>query len=283
VKKAELHEIVRKEVKPSSYMDYRLFFRAVYEFRKKRGDYSYPKFAEDLGFKATSIMHHIVHGTRPLTLKTVKKIIDILDMEKVEALYLETLVAFAGAKDSIERQVHFEQLQNLKRKTLPHEIDRDLLEYFSVWYNPVIWGLVGSSQFQADPQWIAKRIIPHLKPSQAKESLELLERLKLIELDEETKTYKQTTHRVSTGHRVKGMALVSFHSSMIDHAKAALTSISGERRDVSSVTVNVSEETAKKLRAMIHSFQLQLLDEAERAGSGDQVYQINIQLFPFTE
>ena len=33
---------------------------------------------------------------------------------------------------------------------------------------------------------------------------------------------------------------------------------------------------------MIHAFQLQLLDEAERGQGGDQIYQVNIQLFPFT-
>ncbi|RYZ48818.1 MAG: TIGR02147 family protein, partial [Proteobacteria bacterium] len=81
----------------------------------------------------------------------------------------------------------------------------------------------------------------------------------------------------------KGLALVSYHSSMIDHGKGALTSISGKRRDVSAVTVSVNESTAQRIRDMIHAFQLQILDEAERSQDGDQVYQVNIQLFPFTE
>ncbi len=283
MKKLKLKEIVKKEVKPSSYLDYRLFFRALYEHKKQADEYSYQKYAEDLGFKATTIMHQIVHGYRPLTAKAVSGIVEALDLEHAEAQYLTHLVNFCNAKVSSKREEAFQKLQTLKKKTLPDEMDKDLLEYFSVWYNPVVWELVGTKGFQPDIEWIAKKIIPNLKASQVKASLELLERLELIAYDSELKTYQQTKDRVSTGHRIKGMALVSYHGSMIDHAKAALTSISGTRRDVSAVTLSVDEETAKRLRAMIHTFQLQLLDEADRAGSGDQVYQVNIQLFPFTE
>jgi uncharacterized protein (TIGR02147 family) len=204
-------------------------------------------------------------------------------MEHAEARYLSALVSFCNAKTSAKREEYFQKLQALKKKNLPDELDKDMLDYFSVWYNPVIWELVGTQGFQSDCIWIAKRIIPNLKPAQVKASLELLERLNLITIDPELNTYRQTTDRVNIGHRIKGMALVSYHISMIDHAKAALTSNSAQRRDVSAVTVSVNEETAKKLRAMIHTFQLQLLDEADRGGVGDEIYQINIQLFPFTE
>lgn len=283
MKKSSLKEIVKKEVKPSSYLDYRLFFRALYESRKESGEYSYQKFAEDLGFKATTIMHQIVHGYRPLTSKAAAGVIDALDLESAEANYLMNLVGFCNAKVAAKRDEFFQKLQSLKKKTLPDELDKDLLEYFSIWYNAVVWELVGTKNFQPDLEWIAGRIIPNLKAAQVKASLELLERLNLIAYDAEHKTYRQTQNRVSTGHRIKGMALVSYHQTMIDHAKAALTSISGQRRDVSSITLSVSEETAKRLRAMIHTFQLQLLDEADRDEAGDQVYQVNIQLFPFTE
>src|SRR6478735_233285 len=207
LKKTGLKEIVKKDVKPSSYLDYRLFFKALYENRKAAGEYSYQKFAEDLGFKATTVMHQIVQGYRPLTEKAVVGIIEVLDLEHAEAQYLGFLVAFCNAKTSTKREEYFQKLQALKKKTLPDELDKDMLEYFSVWYNPVIWELIGTKNFQPDINWIAKRIRPNLKPAQVKASLELLERLNLIAFDDEAKTYRQTKNRVSTGHRIKGMAL----------------------------------------------------------------------------
>jgi uncharacterized protein (TIGR02147 family) len=228
-------------------------------------------------------MHQIVKGYRPLTLKTANKIIAVLELDRTEALYLTSLISYCNAKDTATREKYFQVLQDIKRKSLPSELDRDLLEYFSLWYNPVIWELVGTKGFQSDINWIAKRIVPNLKPNQVKNSLELLQRLGFITYDAEQKTYLQTVDRISSGHRVKGLALIAFHHSMIDHAKASLTAVSGDRRDISSVTLSVDNATAQRLRALIHAFQLQLLDEAERSGTGDQIYQVNIQLFPFTE
>jgi uncharacterized protein (TIGR02147 family) len=269
-------------VKPSAFLDYRLYFRALYLERKANGNYSYQKFAEDLGFAPTNIMYQILQARRPLTNKAGTSVIKALNLEPAEALYLKNLIAFGNARNAAQREEAFHKLQELKKNTLPDEIEKDMLEYFSVWYNPVVWELVGTKGFKADPEWISKRIFPHVKPAQAKESLELLHRLKLIAYDEEEKIWKQTRNRIVTPHVIKGMALVSYHSSMIDHGKASLTAISGSRRDVSGVTVSVNAESVPKLRAMIHSFQVQLVDEAEKGGIGDEIYQINIQFFPFT-
>jgi uncharacterized protein (TIGR02147 family) len=280
--KPSLQEIEKDAVKPTAFLDYRLYFRALYLHRKTSGNYSYQKFAEDLGFAPTNIMYQIIQGRRPLTNKAATSVIKALDLEPAEALYLKYLIAFGNARGTAKREEAFHKLQELKKDTLPDEIEKDMLEYFSVWYNPVVWELVGTKGFKADPEWIAKRIYPHLKPVQAKESLELLQRLQLIAYDKEEKMWKQTRNRIVTPHVIKGMALVSYHNSMIDHGKASLTAISGSRRDVSGVTVSVNSETVKKLRAMIHSFQVQLVDEAEKGGIGDEIYQINIQFFPFT-
>lgn len=271
-------------IAPSDFMSHILFLKALYQHMKEATEgYSYKKFAADLGFPASTIMHQVVSGYRPLTLKAAERIVKALSLESKEQKYFLHLVAFAHAQSPARRQEIFEELLSLKRQTLAAEADKDALDYFSDWYNPVIWELIGTRGFRSDPAWIAQRITPKLKIEQVKASLELLLRLELISFDAASGTYRQTKARVSTGHRVKGLALVSFHQNMIDHGKSSLTRISGSRRDVSSVTVSVSEEGAQKLRSMIHAFQLQLMDEADKAGEGDQVYQINIQLFPFTE
>lgn len=272
------------DLRPSAYLDYRLYFHALYEQRKQTSQgYSYQKFAVELGFAATTVMHQIIKGHRPLTLKAATAIATKLEIDKVEKKYLLALVAFCNAKDAAEKAEAFDILQQIKRETTADDLDKDLLSYFSEWQNPVVWELVGTKGFRSDPEWIAKRIKPKLKVEQVKQSLDLLERIGYIARDPETQEYFQTKDRITTSPNIKGIALVSYHHSMIDHAKASLTSISGKRRDVSAVTVSVNEETAQKLRSMIHTFQLQLLDEAQRAGVGDQVYQINFQLFPFTE
>lgn len=272
------------KVSVTDYLDYRLFLAAVYEGKKtSERTYSYQQFAKDLGFNSTNVMHQIIRGHRPLTNKAAAKISGSLGLKHKDRQYFLALVAYANAKKSEDKQDKFDALLAIKKETLADAVDQDTFDYFSEWYHPVIWELVGTKGFVADPDWIAKKLNPQLKVEQVQRSLELLQRLKLIEFVPDKNTYARTQTRISTGHRVKGMALVSYHQNMIELGKASLMRFKGTRRDVSGVTVGVSEETAQKLRSMIHAFELQLLDEAERSGGGDQVFQINIQLFPFTE
>jgi uncharacterized protein (TIGR02147 family) len=272
------------EIRPTGFLDYKLFLAALFK-RLKQDDakYNYQKFAKDLGFAPSTIVHQIVQGYRPLSLKNAERIAKALGLQHHEKKYFLALVSFNIARSSSKKQQTFDDLLAIKRDGLPEEFDKQYLDYFKDWFNPVVLELVATESFQADPQWISKRITPRITPQQAKTSLELLCRLNLITFDEAKQRYIPTQSRVSTGHRVKGMALASYHMQMIDHAKLALSNVSGKRRDISAVTVNVSEETAQKLRAMIHTFQLQLLEAAESSGGGDQVYQMNIQWFPFTK
>ncbi len=270
------------QVKPSAYLDYKLYFQALYlECKGVDESYSYQKFAASLGFEATTVMHQIIKGYRPLTLKACTQLLKYLKLDKFEARFLLQLVEYNNAKNLSARESSFARLKDLKRELVPDELDRNLLEYFSKWYHPIIWELIGTEGFKADAEWISGRILPRVSVDEVNESLELLQTIGLIRREDQT--FIQTQNRVTTGHRIKGMALVSYHQNMLDHAKNALTQVSGKRRDVSSMTVSVTEEGAAKLRAMIHAFQIQLLDEAERCEKSDQVYQVNIQLFPFTE
>ncbi len=276
------------EVKPSSFLDYRLFFANLYDFLKRESDaaganFSWREFAELLGFKATNIMHQIVKGHRPLTLKAALPIANRLGLKGLERRYLLTLVEHAHARSSSVRDALFGKLVEMKDQSLPSDLDRDALAYFSEWYHPVIRELIGTSTFQNDIDWIAGRITPRIRPEQVKESLSLLVRLNLIAPDESGASFVQTKLRVGTGPKVRGMALTSYHQQMIDLGKSALALIPASRRDISAVTVTVNDATAARLKKMIHAFQTQLLDEAEKAGPGDQVFQINMQLFPFTE
>jgi uncharacterized protein (TIGR02147 family) len=270
-------------IAPSAYLDYRLYLAAVYDAVKAQtASYSYKTFASDLGFGATTVMHQIVRGHRPLTVKAAKDVAAPLGLKGIERRYFLILVEYGNAKLAAKRDELFKRLLELKGETLAEDLDRDVLDYFSAWWHPVVRELVGTPRFQADPEWIAKQIMPRIRPEQARESLALLERLNLVQRDA-SGVLTQTQTRISTGHRVKGMALVGYHREMIDHGREALSRVPAKRRDISAMTVAVDEATAQRLKAMIHAFQLQLLDEAERASGKDQVYQVNIQLFPFTE
>jgi uncharacterized protein (TIGR02147 family) len=270
-------------VLPSDHLNISSYLQQLYsEIKKQVPGYSYTKFAEHLGFGPTNIMHQFIKGRRPLTHKSGERVLAGIGLTGLERRYFLILLDLANAKDSAEREAAMNGLLELKNKALPDDFDKDCLEYYSKWYHPVIREMIGIASFKEDPDWIATKLTPSLRPAQAAASLDLLKRLKLIKFDDAKGRFIQSEQRVTTGHRVRNMALIQYHKQMIDMAKQSLTEIKGANRDISALTISVDQEATQKIKSMIHEFQLSLLEVAESSKDPDRIYHMNIQFFPVT-
>lgn len=275
-------------VKPSDFLNSRVFLQRLYEALahdsksgSSKASYTYKQFAQDLGFGPTNIMHQLVQGRRPLSLKTIDRLIDAIGIKRKERIYLRTLGMFEQAKTVGERDKHFQKLVRLKQELLPNELDRATLEYLSAWYHPVIRELICMDDAEPSAEWVASRLRPGLDLRFIKDSLELLQRIGFIEFDEENLRYRQLTQNISTGPRVRGLGIVGFHQEMIEQGKEALTKVEASRRNFGALTFSCSEETAQRIKVAVDRFQDEVL-EMLKSEDSDQVYQMNIQFFPFT-
>lgn len=278
-------KIYSKLVSPSNFLDYKSYLLSLYSHIRAdlEDNYSYEKFAEDLGFSKTNILHQIIRGHRNLTNKTAEKIIKALEIKKYEKKYLLALIEYNNSNDLKFRDDKFDELMELKRETTPEEIDKFWLEYVSEWYHPVIREMILMKNFKNDPKWIANQITPSIKPEQVKKSIDLLLKLELIEINTTDGSLKQTEKLMNTGHRVKNMAIAYYHHQMINLAKESLVRAKGDERDISGMTLCIEEASIEKLKSMIHDFKEKVIVESENSNQGDKVVQFNIQLFPFTK
>jgi len=268
---------------PSAFIDYSKYLDAIFLHLKKGASYTYSDFSYDLGFGATTYAHQIIRRYRALTNKNAGKIAGKLELTGSEKKYFLNLVKYTHAKNANVRDEAWKEILKIKTEDIAAEPELDILEYFSQWYHPVVREYLILPGANADPTSIAKELIPSLRPEQVRESLELLQRLNLVELDQNSGRLRQTSARVSTGHRVKSHAIVNYHLQMINLARDSLANIPGKERDISAMTLSVSPEVCERIKAMIHAFQLQLFEEAEKSEAPDKVVQINIQLFPVTK
>ncbi|MGE0171392.1 MAG: TIGR02147 family protein [Oligoflexales bacterium] len=272
------------ELSPTSFIDYKAFLQSIYTHLKNQNEkYSFKAFAVDMGFSESTIMHQIVQGYRPLTLKTAKKIADALDLSGTDKKYFEALVEFSNAKTVGDKEELFTKMIDLKSNVLASEYDKACLEYFSEWFHPVVRELVGWKDFQYDPMWIADTIQPRIRPQQAKKSLELLEQLNLIAFDKAKDRWVQTSQRISTGSQVRGIAFMRYHQMMIDLAKTSLDRFASKERNVTALTVSVDEAAYQKIKLIVEETNAKVMQIADECGNVDNVYQLNIQLFPFSK
>lgn len=278
-----LRELV-KETKVTDFVSYAKFLGVVYKKAQAAiENYSYLKFAADLGFPETNVVRLIINGKRPLSRAGALRIIRALLLKGVERRYLLLLVEYANARLSIDREQLFRDLLAQKSTSLPTVEHQKALEYFSEWYNPVIRELVARKDFDPDPAWIASRLYAKLMPKEIKKSFELLQNLGLISFDRETNRFVQSGGQIRNDRQVSVMAAIRYHQRMIELGKESITMVPEGRRDINALTVNVTNETAALIKQKVSEFCQAILKLEEQNQGGDQVYQLNIQLFPFTK
>lgn len=265
------------------YVSYRDYLRALYFAAKKRlNSYSYLRFADDLGFSLTNVMRLVIIGKRPLTSKAAEKIAKALELHGVTRRYWTTMVKYNNARLPAEREKIFRTLMGYKTKVLPSQLDQTQMEYLSEWYHPVIREMVGLKDFDGNPQWIKDRLAFPLRLEQIKKSLEILERLQVIQYDSSKERWIRSEDNISTDAEIDSLAIVRYHQKMIEIGRESITRVDENKRDIRAVTVTLPEKAVPVLKGKIREWLSEVMTLEDNYADGNDVYQINIQLFPFT-
>ncbi|MEI8027626.1 MAG: TIGR02147 family protein [Pseudomonadota bacterium] len=275
LKDAAASQKVFEFLRPSDYL------RAVYLHIKKHSSrYSYRKFADELGYGPSNYMHLICTGQRKLTLKAAKDLSSTLQLRGDERRYFELLVSHECTTSPNKKEDLFSELIEIKHKTLPSVIERDMLEYLSEWYYPVVRELANYEEFRADPEWIAEKVIPPITIKQATEALELLIRIGFLVRSDSSERLTPKDIHITTGSLVRSMSVTRYHQVMIELARTALTTVKSQARDFQAITLPVSEKLMHEIKSDITVFWQAMLEKSEQCSEVDRIYQLNIQLFP---
>jgi len=266
------------------FLHYKEYLSAIYNHIKASSDsYSYLLFSEDLGFTKTNVSWLFITGRRSLTPIATKKISDAVGLKKDERKYFQHLIKYNKARVSADRENHFKKLMELKSKLLDSKESKQALEYFSEWFHPVIREMTNLKGFKAKPEWVKNRLINKLLPKQIKESLVLLEQLGLIKYNNDTGDFESSGESITPEREVEKLAAVRFHQKMIEIAKESLTRVPRERREINALTVSISPEVFEQIKPLIYKLFEEILELENACKDKEDVYQLNVQLFPFTK
>ena len=267
------------------YTDYRKYLTDWLAWKKKtQPSFSYTTFAQKAGFRDKGFLHNVIHGKRDLTKESLVKVSRVIGHVTAESEYFENLVFFNKANDFKTRNYFFEKLNNVKSvestAVRALEIRKDQYEFYSKWYHSAIRSLIDMYPFKDDYSWLEKNVYPPITPREAKKSVQLLEKLGLIERQNDT--YKLTSKSITTGNEVFSLAVHNFHKEVADLAKNAMESLPQDKRNVSGLTLGISEQTYNRLSEEIQQFRQKIIQIVEQDQNADRTYQLVFHLFPVT-
>jgi uncharacterized protein (TIGR02147 family) len=266
------------------YNDYRKFLADYYEEKKKTVQYfSYMNFSRKAGFSSKSFVFNVIKGRKNLSRASVVKLCRLLQLGKTEAAYFESLVYFNQAKNFSERDFYYRQLNAIHHTTTEassaKQLRKDQYEFYSNWYHAVIRSLIDLYPSVKEPRTLAAMLFPAITPKQAQKSIELLLRLELIKSQADG-SYKVSSKVLTTGQDIQSLAVQRFHLECMNLAANALRELPRDKRNISGLTLGISQEAYAKIEQIIMSCQEEILDIAEKDKKSDRVFQLNFQLFP---
>lgn len=152
--------------------------------------------------------------------------------------------------------------------------------YFTQWYYVAIRELASRSDFEANPQWIADQLTPSITIGQARRALAALLQLGMLEQDGDGRVV--LTEKLVRAEGPIGHQLAGFHRMMLKRAIEAIEIVERSERDISALTVCVSEERMHELMREVRKFRARLLQLAERDDTPERVVQLGFQVFPLS-
>lgn len=264
------------------YGDYRRFLADYYAHQKEHQyGFSFRVFSRRAGIRSTNYLRLVIDGKRNLTKSMAVQFARGCELSGTEADFFCELVEYCQAQSQQERSRSYERLAGYRQFRAVRKLDAAQARYHSSWYVPAIRELVRRPDFQEDPKWIAAQLVPRISAREASRALALLLRLSLLERGADGRL-QQATPLVTTGPGPLGHHVYGYHHAMLERAGDALDRMDRTERELSSITVCVSQSKLEELKERVRVFRRQLLQEAELEGVPERVVQINFQLFPLS-
>jgi uncharacterized protein (TIGR02147 family) len=265
-----------------TYLDYREYLRDFYEHKKLHEyGFSHRVFARRAGCKSANYPHLVLSGKRNLTPLMAERFGKACGLGDNERAYFCDLVSYCQAKSTAEKARCFQRMLRFRQFTRVHKLTSVQTRYYSEWYIPAIRELAARSDFRGDARWIARQLEPEITATEARGALKTLVELGL--LIESPGGFERAQELVTAGTGPLGHQVVAYHRAMLTRASEAIDSVPRELREISSLTLCVSEAKLQELKARIMEFRAELLQTAEQGEEPERVVQLNFQLFPLSK
>lgn len=266
-----------------AYTDYRQYLKDWYEEKKQSNKhFSLRMLAERSGFKARDYLLRVMRGDRNLSLDGAEKLSNFFKFSEKQAEYFKALVQFNQAPNTLEKERHWQRLSEIQKYGAHQKLRHDQFEYFSSWWHSALRSILPVMDCDDDFEHVARLLDPPITPKQARDSVELLLRLGLLERHGRGK-YTVAQSALSTGDEIASLAVSGFHKSTMELVKRSIDRHPAPARDISGVTMSISRDGFSRIKGEIRAFRKKIMAIAAEDREEDMVYQLNMHFIPLTK
>jgi uncharacterized protein (TIGR02147 family) len=264
-----------------AYNDFRRYLKEHFAALKEaRPSFSHRFLLRKMGITSSGFLANVISGKRNLPHVHASALAEALGLGRKAGRYFETLVAFNQAKKTADKARLFRELLAQKPADL-QTLEGAQLRLFSTWYHVAIRELAFFHPLHHDYAALARKLLPAIRPGEAKAAVEDLLAAGLLERDRRG-ALRQRQAVLSTGDQVRSVQAAAYQRATMDLAKEAIDRVDAADRDISTLTLTLSDAAFRAAVEEIRSLRKRLLRLAVDEPAPDRVFQCNLQIFPVT-
>ena len=261
----------------SADKDYRTILLEELELRSNRNNrYSLRAFARFLGLTSARLSE-ILNRKSGLSREAAAKIAKRLDFSETETEIFCDLVESEHARSPVQRKFAKIKLQRYREPEY-RQLQMDAFRVVADWYCFAILELAKLDVFQNDENWIAKAL--SITPAEAKAAVERLQRLNLLELQNDKLV--PTENFTASPSGVASDAIKKFHQQILKKALASLTVQPLEARDYAAAIMRFNVSRLPEAKAMLKEFRRKFGAKMSDSVTNSDVYCLSTQFFNLT-
>ena len=264
----------------TEYKDYYSLIKDFYEDQKRTSYFSWREFAKLAGFSSPTYLRLVSEGKSKLSRVSMNRMISAMGLVGFEVDYFKALVNFCNAKDDESKMPYWKEMRRIALEYKVRVVDKEAVEYFDGWKNQVVRELAPMMP-GATPGQIAKTCCNEITAAEVSKSLEFLTKAGFLKKGADG-SYRQTEKNVAASKEGMAYAVHAMQHKMLQLADESIELFEPQERSVSSVTFTVNRECYERIVQEIDSFRRKIAAMPSEIEKADQIYHLNMQLFPLT-
>ena len=263
------------------YTSYRQYIADYYADKKAKSAFSWQEFTRAAGFSSPVHLKYASEGKLNLSDAAALRVAQAMHLAGYEQDYFCEMVRFDNAKTDAEKKDAFGKMLSIADSVKAKIIEGDSFRYFESWKNPVLRELAPAMP-GAKPLALARACRPEITAAEVTETLNFLVKAGLLQKDKDG-NYKQTERGVTTGPmEVTPIAVREMHRQMGEFALEAIEGVAQDKRHFSGLTLGITRDAYEKIVQETAEFRKRVITIATQESGMDEVYRLNVQLFPMT-
>lgn len=263
------------------YTDFRIFLRDYYATRKLSG-FTYREFSRIAGYTSPVFMKLVIDGKANLSPAGTERVGVATGLIGSDLEYFRAMVAMNQSKDAGKKKFFFEKMRKIARANQVKILGEEQYDYYQSWLSPVLREALPHLTPTSKTSDIAEKLLFKANASEIRSAIQILLDTGLLDKDADG-NFSQTEKLLSTGDlEIPSLAVREMHRQMGNLGVKALDEIPVEDRDISGMTLGVTENALPRIRAEIAEFRRRIAKISSKSPNTDKVYRLNIQFFPLT-